>query len=124
MGYEAHESNQYRLRVSFENGYGASVASVMSKGEPVSYGAEKGLFEVALTIDGALVCLDDDLQIEEQARTAGAVEKWESLDFNEVRRVLDTIEGLPPTPRKRREFYQRPAAADRRIHAHGEGGVR
>ena len=70
----------YRKVVKFDNGYGASIVS-----NPMSYGGNRGLFEVAVLDSSGDLCYDTPV--------TGDVEGY--LDFADVAVVLDKIKNLP-----------------------------
>lgn len=72
--------NDYQMIYKFDNGYGASVVSSV-----MSYGGDKGLFEVAV--------LDSDGNIVYDTPITSDVVGW--CDFTEVSSVLNRIKSLP-----------------------------
>lgn len=70
--------NDYKKTFAFKNGYGASVVS-----NDMSYGGERGLFEVAVLKDGE-ICYD----------TTVTNDVIGFLDFAGVEKVLTDIENL------------------------------
>ena len=70
----------YEKRISFENGYGASIIC-----KPVSYGGDAKMFEIAVLKSGE-VCYDTPVSDELEG----------FLDFEDVIEVLHEIRELPP----------------------------
>lgn len=79
---------EYRNRIKFENGYSANVVCNNAPDTINSYGADSGLFEMAVIgPDGNL-----DYSTPITSNVIG------HLDFHGVAAVLDQIKALPPKP--------------------------
>lgn len=81
--------NGYYRVYKFDNGYGASVVS-----NSMSYGGERGLFEVAVLNSDGTIAYDTPITSE----VAGF------LDFADVVEVLDKIKNLPQRTTKPRKW--------------------
>ena len=81
---ESESESGYDKKISFDNGYGASVIC-----KPFSYGCDEKLFEVAVTKFGE-VCYDTDV----------TDDVCRQQNFEDVVEVLHMIRNLPPAEKE------------------------